>query len=60
VEAANVSQLAERTGILAGTLTSRLRGRSSFKADELIAIALHLGVDPASFFADFAATGAKS
>jgi len=35
-------------------------GRSSFKADELIAIALHLDVDPASFFADFAKVGVGS
>ena len=60
MEAANVSQraLAEHAGIAGVTLTRRLMGRTSFTAEELIAIAMHLDVDPGRFFVDFA--GAKS
>lgn len=62
IKAAKVPQrtLAAETGIPGITLTRRLKGATSFKAEELIAIAMHLGVDPAIFFQDFATAGVVS
>lgn len=53
IKRANLSQRAvsEQAGIAQVTLTRRLMGRASFSAEQLIAIAILVGVDPGDFLA---------
>ncbi len=44
------SELAVALGMTGNALSRRVTGRLSFRADELMQIADHLGVDPARFF----------
>jgi transcriptional regulator with XRE-family HTH domain len=44
------SELAKALGMTGNAISRRITGKLCFRADELMAIAEHLGVDPARFF----------
>ncbi len=44
------TSVALATGMAIDAMSRRISGRVSFRADELIQIAEHLGIDPARFF----------